>query len=158
MLNQTTKTAIKVLIYLSLEDGHTPVSPKILAEELSESPSYMAKITGLLVKWGILRAFRGMSGGVTLYRNPEEVTLLEIVEACQGKILGDFCQDTDQFDQVCAFHQAMYQIHHATTAILKQWTLADLAKNPVQDFPSTESEMCKMMGVCPKIMKQGAGE
>ncbi|MEW6233790.1 MAG: Rrf2 family transcriptional regulator [Candidatus Omnitrophota bacterium] len=154
MLNQTTETAIKVLIYLVLKNGITPISPKNLADELSESPSYLAKITGLLVKAGILRAFRGMSGGVILHQKPGDITLLDIVEVCQGKILGNYCQETDQVHIVCAYHQAMYQIHEATTAILKQWTLADLAANPVHSFPHSENMICRMMGVCPKSLRK----
>lgn len=154
MLNQTTESAIKVLIYLSLENGNTPVSPKLIADELMESPSYMAKITGLLVKAGILRAYRGMSGGVTLFRDPKEVTLLEIVEACQGKILGNYCQDTDDVTYVCAFHQAMVQIHEATTAVMKRWTLHDLAMKPSHRLADLKSVSCKMMGVCPKTVRK----
>ncbi len=152
MLNLTTETAIKVLIYLTIEDKSEPLSPKFLAEQLEESPSYMAKITGLLVKAGILRAHRGVSGGVTLYRKPDDVKLFDIVEACQGKILGNYCEDTDQLEHACAFHKAMYQIHEATTKIMKQWTLAELANNPVYHFSDSDNVTCKMAGVCPRTL------
>ncbi|MDP8244368.1 MAG: Rrf2 family transcriptional regulator [Candidatus Hinthialibacter antarcticus] len=146
MLNQTTEISIKTLIYLTLRTLDAPVSPKVLAEELNESPSYLAKITGLLVKAGILRAHRGVSGGVTLFRQPEDVTLLEIVEACQGKLLGDYCKETDQIEDTCGFHQAMYQVHKSTTEILNQWKLSDLARKP----DAVEHSDCRMLGVCPK--------
>jgi DNA-binding IscR family transcriptional regulator len=76
-----------------------------------------------------------MKGGVTLSRPPEAITLLDVVEACQGKILGDFCQDFDRMELVCAFHRAMAELHEAIITILKRWTLADLAQKP---FPSEE--------------------
>ncbi|MBZ0256281.1 Rrf2 family transcriptional regulator [bacterium] len=148
MINQTTEISIKTLIYLTLRDSDAPVSPKYLAEELNESPSYMAKITGLLVKAGILRAHRGVSGGVTLFREPGNVTLLEIVEACQGKLLGDYCKETDPVDETCGFHQAMYQVHKSTTEILSQWKLSDLARKP----EAIDHSDCRMLGVCPKAV------
>jgi len=101
-----------------------------MAERLGESPSYLAKVVRHLVKAGILRAHRGVAGGVTLNRPPEEVSLLSIVEACQGAILGDFCQDADRLEKTCAFHQAGAELHGAIVGILSRWTLADLLRKP----------------------------
>ncbi len=150
MLNQTTECAIKVLIYLSLMDMEHPVSPKRLAEELKESPSYMAKVTGLLVKAGILRAHRGVGGGVTLVRMSKDITLFEIVEACQGKILGDYCQDSASLHEVCSFHKAMHEIHQATTLIMKKWTLSALTDTSDRYGLISIGSTCKMKSVCPK--------
>jgi Rrf2 family protein len=101
-----------------------------MAEQLGESPSYLAKVTQQLAKAGILRAHRGVSGGVTLNLPPEEITLLAVVEACQGAILADFCEEGADLAKTCAFHQAAAELHDAIVQVLSKWTLAELLENP----------------------------
>ncbi len=135
MLTQTSETALRALVFLLVSKAEEPVPPARIAQHINTSPSYTAKVTTALVKADILRAHRGMKGGVTLSRPPETITLLDVVEACQGKVLGDFCQDFDRMELVCAFHRAMAELHEAIITILKRWTLADLVQKP---FPSAE--------------------
>ena len=61
---------------------------------------------------------------------PEKITLLHVVEACQGVILGDYCQKYDDLSVVCAFHKAMHELQASVMQTLEQWTIADLAEKP----------------------------
>ena len=144
MLTQTSETALRALVFLLVSKAEEPVPPARIAQHINTSPSYTAKVTTALVKADILRAHRGMKGGVTLSRPPETITLLEIVEACQGKVLGDFCQDFDHLELVCAFHRAMAELHEAIITILKRWTLADLARRPFSSEEIRHSVHCTM--------------
>jgi len=90
----------------------------------------MAKICGLLVRAGILRSRRGATGGVTLNRSPSDVTLLDIVEACQGRVLENYCHGAADPEAVCAFHEAMLELHDCIVGNLSRCTLADLAARP----------------------------
>lgn len=130
MLTKTSLSAIRVLTYLGLQQSHAPLSPRHIASQLRESPTYLAKVVRHLVKAGILRAHRGVTGGVTLDRPPGSVTLLAIVEACQGTILGNFCSGTDDLGATCAFHQAGAELHQAIVGVLSRWTLAQLIERP----------------------------
>lgn len=130
MLTKTSLSAIRALVYLGQSAPEGPISPRLMAERMGESPSYLAKVTRQLARSGILRAHRGVSGGVTLSRRPEEVSLLAIVEACQGPILTDFCEDGADLAQTCAFHQAAAELHDAIVGVLSKWTLAELLAKP----------------------------
>ncbi len=130
MFIKTSISAIRALGYLGLHSTGCPISPRRMAEELGESPTYLAKVVRHLVRAGILRSHRGASGGVTLNRPPEEISLLSIVEACQGAILASFCQDADELEKTCAFHRAGAEVHQAMVGILSRWTLADLLQSP----------------------------
>jgi len=130
MLTKTSISAIRALTYLGIRGTTEPISPKCLAERLGESPTYMAKVTRHLVRAGILRAHRGVGGGVTLNRPPEQITLLAIVEACQGAILGSFCEEADDLPKTCAFHQAAGELHRAIVEVLSRWTLAHIVAKP----------------------------
>ena len=78
MLTKTSQTAIQALLFIAEAGEGSPVSPGKIAEHLDASPSYMAKISTLLVKADILQTFRGMYGGVKLSHEPERIRLLQI--------------------------------------------------------------------------------
>jgi Rrf2 family protein len=130
MLTKTSISAIRALTYLGVCDAQEPVSPRSIAEELGESPTYLAKVMRHLVKSGILRAHRGVAGGVTFGRQTEQISLLSIVQACQGTILGDFCEEADDLAKTCAFHQAGAELHQAIVGVLSRWNLAQLIEKP----------------------------
>jgi Rrf2 family protein len=132
MFTKTTMSAVRVLTYLGLNaSDNEPLSPRFLAEELGESPTYLSKVVRHLVKAKILRALRGAAGGVVLVKSPEDVTLLEIVEACQSPILPDYCEDVSRLSQTCGFHRAAAELHNAIVGILSHWTLADFVRKPL---------------------------
>ncbi|NLY02897.1 MAG: Rrf2 family transcriptional regulator [Rhodopirellula sp.] len=130
MLTKTSLSAIRALTFIGGNDAGEPLSPRNIAEQLGESPTYLSKVLRHLVKSGILRAHRGVAGGVTLNRAPADVTLLAIVESCQGTILGDFCEDAEELEKTCALHQAGAELHRAIVSVLSRWTLAHLLAKP----------------------------
>lgn len=130
MLTRTTITAIRALIHIGLSPDGTSVFIRRIAEQLGESPTYLAKVTRHLVKAGILKARYGVKGGVLLNRSPDAITLLAVLEACQGAILADFCQETRTLDGVCAFHVAASELHEAIICTLSRWTLSQLVDRP----------------------------
>ena len=130
MFTKTTTSAVRSLVLLCNKSDGAPSSPRQIAEQLNESPTYLAKVLRHLVKVGILQAHRGATGGVTLNRTPEEITLLAVLEACQGKIISNFCQNPCDLNKACAFHEATAELHDAIVDVLSRWTLADLVKRP----------------------------
>lgn len=143
MLNKTSEIALRALILVAVEGKDKPLTPRMVADRLDTSPTYMAKITGLLVKGNILRSHRGAAGGVQLARTPASITILAVVEACQGLIVGNYCDGMGSHPEpVCAFHRAMLEAHQAIVGVLSRWTLADLVRHPgPAEFRATD---CKM--------------
>lgn len=112
----------------------------------------MAKVLRALVKSGILRAEHGSKGGVVFNRPPSEITLLAIVEACQGMIVGNYCQDASNLGTTCAFHRASVELRGAIVKVLSRWTLEHLAASP----RPTKEMRCVMVGarVTPRAAKK----
>lgn len=154
MLNQTTETALRCLIFLALRAEDTPIAPRQIANILGLSASYSEKVARLLVKTDILRAQKGSRGGVVLSRAPGDISLQEIVEACQGKILANYCVEADDLNLVCGYHKAMAQLHDAMVGILTRWTLADLAAKPCPSPEIADGVDCRM-GVFPRQKNGG---
>ncbi|MBW7997644.1 MAG: Rrf2 family transcriptional regulator [Candidatus Glassbacteria bacterium] len=151
MLNKTTQIGIKTLIFLGLYGGNDPVSPRRIAGHLGISPTYLSKITALLVKADILVSHRGVLGGVTFSRPTSSFTLLEIIEACQGRVTGDYCQRSEDIDKVCAFHRAMQEVHQETVEVLSRWSLADLIAKPAPDEDVQSRVTCMMADIKPSV-------
>ena len=150
MLSKTSVSAMRALTFLGLKAARDPISPRVIAAHLGESPTYLAKILRHLVKAGILKSHRGIAGGVTLNRRPEEISLLRIVEACQGEILADFCDGGLVPTQTCAFHQAAEELHSAIVGVLSRWTLAHLLQNPHPAETLSKSAHC-WLDVCERV-------
>lgn len=148
MLSKTTETAIMALLHLALESDPKPVSPRQVAAALGVSPSYLAKIFTLLAKAGILQAHRGAQGGVTLRHAPTEISLLHVVDACQGPLVGG--NELPPHAQRCDFNKAISGFEHSVIASLSGWTLARLARNSCPGDASGGKAPCRVADICPK--------
>ena len=141
---------LQSMMYLALRDGPPkPVPPRVIAAQLKVSPTYLAKVLGLLVKAGLLESHRGTRGGVRITLEPRTVHLLDIVEACQGKILGHYCTGEGSPHLVCGYHRAMFDLHEATVSVLKRWTLGDLVSSPIPHTSLCGLVNCKTQQVLP---------
>lgn len=125
MLTQTTELAVAILTYLAMQDSQGPTALGLIADRLGSSPSYTAKVMHLLSRDRITRTKRGVSGGIELIRPANTISLLEVIELCQGRILADFSAVPD--DAACAYHSAMNELRTSVRGALSHWTIADLA-------------------------------
>ena len=148
MLTNTTETALRALIFISLNGEGNPITPRFIADSLDLSSTYLAKVSSQLVKSGILESHRGARGGVRLRRSPDTITLLEVIEACQGRLVGDYCDGVADPQHSCAFHQAMLEAYSVLCGVLSRWTLADLVAKPAPTGSEVKGFPCRMGQVC----------
>jgi Rrf2 family protein len=146
MVSKTTISAIRALLYLTRCSGSAAISPRRVAAAIGESPSYLSKITRELVKAGILRAEKGAKGGVRLSRAPSQISLLSIVEACQGTMLGNYCQAQCEPADLCSWHHAASELQGAVVGVLSRWNLEQLSEKPFSTAPRTGEAACVMGG------------
>ncbi len=66
--------------------SETMVNVVQIAEVTGSSKHHVAKIFQRLVKDNFLNSHRGPTGGFTLKKRPEEITLLDLYESIEGKI------------------------------------------------------------------------
>ena len=86
VLNQATEYAMRMLLYLTKQNSMRPTDAASISEEELIPKRFLFKIVRELVRVGIVKSIRGKSGGFKLARNPEEITLYEIIEAVEGPI------------------------------------------------------------------------
>jgi Rrf2 family protein len=83
--------AVRAVHYLSQLGPEQRAATSQIAQEQHIPPSFLAKIVSQLSVAGLLQTSRGARGGVSLARTPEEISLLEVVEAIDGPILLNEC-------------------------------------------------------------------
>lgn len=83
--------AVRAVYHLSKLGPEQRAATSRIAQEQQIPPSFLAKIVSQLSVAGLLQTSRGARGGVSLARSPEEISLLEVVEAIDGPILLNEC-------------------------------------------------------------------
>jgi len=83
--------AMRAVVYLSELGPDRRAATSQIADEKRIPPSFLAKIVSQLSVAGLLQTSRGARGGVSLARSPDEISLLEVIEAIDGPILLNEC-------------------------------------------------------------------
>ena len=111
----------------------------VMIDELSREEqipkSFLAKIFQSLARAGLVRSNRGIGGGFTLAKKPEEITTLEVIEAIEGPISFQRCLEAPADCPhmggcpLCGlFATAQTQVRD----VFSRTTLADLLKAPTR--------------------------
>ena len=85
-LSRTVNYALQATLQLAKSDSAVPVPCSKLATEGEMPERFLLQILRNLVTHGIPHSTRGVDGGYTLIRAPEEVSLLEVIEAIDGPL------------------------------------------------------------------------
>ena len=83
--------AIRAVLYLSRLGPNQRAATSTVAQEQRIPPSFLAKIISQLSIAGLLHTSRGARGGVSLAREPKNISLLDVVEAIDGPITLNEC-------------------------------------------------------------------
>ena len=87
--------ALRMLIDLAEHEGDGFIALKDIAERQSISKKYLEQIVPILSRSGILRTNRGSQGGYALAKEPEHVTVGEILRLTEGSLSPVACLDGD---------------------------------------------------------------
>jgi len=100
-----------------------------VAKEQNIPPSFLAKIISQLSIAGLLHTSRGARGGVTLARDPKDISLLEVVEAIDGPIQLNECvagEGSCHFDGNCPIKPVWCDAQEELVNRLKGTNFGDL--------------------------------
>lgn len=87
--------ALRMLIDLAEHEGDGFIALKDIAERQNISKKYLEQIVPILSRSGILRTNRGSQGGYALAKDPEHVTVGEILRLTEGSLSPVACLDGD---------------------------------------------------------------
>jgi Rrf2 family protein len=127
--------ALHCCVVLSQAAG--PVPNARLAELHGVSKTYLAKHLQALARAGLVRPTEGRDGGYLLTREPEEITVLEVVQAVEGdgpafrcteiRQQGLLAAPPERCRSACGIAKVMAGAEEAWRTSLAGVTIADLA-------------------------------
>jgi Rrf2 family transcriptional regulator, iron-sulfur cluster assembly transcription factor len=128
--SRSTEYAIRALIPLAQAPDGKYTMVKTIAGQERIPMHFLAKILQQLARKGLLKSSKGPLGGFSLNLPPEEIRLLDIVEALDGldayrmEAVKEDCPD----GLYCATHLEWQQLQQYILDYLKGNTVADLVK------------------------------
>ena len=129
-LNLATDYAIRALVALA-QNKEKQMKVSEIAKQENISSTYLNKILQKLSKNKLVSTRSGVNGGVTLSRNPNKITLKEVVMAMQGKNLLR-CIKCDHAKcnnfSTCKLYTIIEQAETEFMKLIKRATLQDLLK------------------------------
>lgn len=94
-LKLTTDYAIRAVLTIAATDG--VISSSELAKAIGVSNKYTLKILDKLLKAGFISSKGGVNGGYYLVKNPQEITLLDIIELFEFTCKVNRCLEDDEY-------------------------------------------------------------
>ena len=131
--------AVRAVVYLAQLGSDQRAATSQIAEEQQIPPSFLAKIVSQLSVAGLLQTSRGARGGVSLARSPEQISLLEVVEAIDGPILLNECVSNSgicTFGDTCPMRPVWCDAQAELVGRLKDTTFNNLVSGNGSSHPA----------------------
>jgi len=134
MLSNTSRYAIRAVIYIALNSkDDAKIGIKIISKDLDIPTPFLGKILQTLAKHKILSSTKGPHGGFGLGKNPNDITLMEIVEVIDGQddfnscVLGlKTCSDEEKH---CSIHKNYASIREQLKSLFQTESIGALAEH-----------------------------
>ena len=124
MISVTSKSRYAVVALSELSRfGDRPMPVKEIAERRAIPDQFLEQLFSTLRRAGLLTSHRGSKGGYTLARPPEEITVLEVVQALDGKV----GQEADEAGGIWA------EGVEALRSVFAEATIAEIARREASD-------------------------
>ena len=139
MLSQTTEYALRLVVQLASRPDQ-PVTIPELARATKIPSGYLAKVLRQLARAGLVHSQRGPNGGSVLTRAPEELTVLDVVQAVDPlkRILVCPLGLKSHGANLCPLHRRLDEAIATVEGAFRQSSLAEMLKDPRGSKPLCE--------------------
>ena len=131
-LMKASEYGIHGVLYLAMQPKDKITVLDEVAEAQNIPKSYLSKIFQIYTKVGILKSYRGANKGFILAKQPEEITLKELIESFEGKLFADECllgrRDCEKIGK-CPVSIKWHEAVTAMSKVLEETTLKQLMDN-----------------------------
>jgi Rrf2 family protein len=128
-INRQTDYAVRVVLSLSKKPAGQRVPTSEIQAEMLIPPAFLQRIVATLANEKFIVTQPGRDGGITLARAPEEINLLQVVEAFEGPIWLSDCVEHLQscvFGQTCPVNRRWARLRDVIRTELESATFAHL--------------------------------
>ncbi len=125
---------IRSVLYLARQPFKKVSFVNEISEEYKIPRSFLAKILQKLVKAKIVRSYRGVKGGFSLTRPSRDITVLEVLEAIEGKLALNICVSDKKkctFSKHCPSHILWMNVQARVVETLKKANFDELSRQKI---------------------------
>ncbi len=122
---------IRSVLYLARQPFKKVSFVNEISEDYKIPRSFLAKILQKLVKAKVVRSYRGVKGGFSLAKPPREISILEVLEAVEGKLQVNLCiadRKKCGFSKHCPVSSVWQTVQSRVVDVLKKSNFEELAK------------------------------
>ena len=127
-LSTRAKYGLRIVFLLGVET-EKKVSLTTLVKQTDLSEKYLEQILGMLRRGGIVDSARGASGGYSLSRAPEEITIKQTLSALDDAFEIADCINGKCPDEYCPNKLIFRRLYDRIDGILANTTIADMIKD-----------------------------
>jgi len=147
-LSKKGEYAVRALVEIGIETHARPnslIQISTMAQRTNIPEKFLEQILLALRNGGVLKSKRGVEGGYSLGKSPDDITLGEVIRLLDGPLAPIPCVSLTAYEQcscpdqeTCGLHIAMKEVRDAIAGILDAYTLTRLLKE-VQLHRSTKT-------------------
>src|ERR1700719_4292877 len=130
-LTRASSYAIHALVFMAVQKENRPTASHTIARARGVPERFLLKVLKPLVAARVLHSIKGPNGGYRLARSPNDISLLEVLEAIDGPIQGQpsFTEEkngalNDKLSHICQGAAEQMRKH------LQKVRLSELAYTP----------------------------
>ena len=130
-LKNSTDYAIRIVCYLAAQERM--VSTSELSRKLNVSANYVRKIAKKLKNAKIVTACEGINGGYMLAKQPENISLMEIISCVEETMAINRCLEEDRFcsrnlEDTCKIHKILLSLQNTYNNKLESVKVSDVIR------------------------------
>lgn len=148
MISQTAEYALRAVVCLAAAPDYRLTTPQVA--EVTRAPAgYLAKVLQALVRHGIVTSQRGLGGGFVLARTPDQITVLEVINAVDPIRRIESCplKLASHGTTLCPLHHRLDEAIAKVERIFAETTMAELIAEPTTSEPFGEPPAITL-GLC----------
>jgi len=151
MFSQSVEYALRAMVYLA-QRPNTAQTTDDIAGATKVPRAYLSKVLQGLVRAGLVRSQRGLRGGMTLARTPDEITILAVVAAVDPirRIKSCPLGLASHGVRLCPLHKRLDDALASVEAAFGSTTLAEILAEPTESVPLCDFPPARL-GTLPTI-------
>ena len=129
---------LRALAVLAKRHGRGPTQVREIARAETLSAKYLEQLLGRLRAGGLVTSVRGARGGYQLSREPQAITVREVLVVLEGSLAPVGCVEPNDAacgETACTAHAVWAGLHETVLTYLGSYTLADLALRAPAEAP-----------------------
>ena len=129
---------LKAIYQLSQHYGDGPIPLKSIADKENLSESYLEQLFGTLRRNNLLESVRGAQGGYMLSREPNKITVGEVLRILEGDLAPADCIGAEDFEckneEDCVTKNVWLKIKNSIDEVVDSITLQDMLDDNIGSY------------------------